>query len=88
MSTICQAIIVALIAAFIILFLGKTGLRTKFRDFNDEIGITVLADMLDCDFCLSFWTCLVIATLLWVLFGYKPDFLVLFCAPPITRYLL
>lgn len=74
-------------AAFVILLLGKTGLRTKFRDYYDKIGISVLADMLDCDFCLSFWTCLIIAMFLWA-FGYKPDFLVLFCAPPITRYLL
>ena len=87
MSTLCQAIIVALIAAFVILFLGKTGLRTKLRDYYDKIGISILADMLDCDFCLSFWTCLIITICLWT-FGYEPYFLVLFCAPPITRYLL
>ena len=87
MSTLYQAVVVALIAAFIILFLGKTGLRTKLRDYYDKLGITILANMLDCDFCLSFWTCLVVAMFLWT-FGYKPDFLVLFCAPPITRYLL
>ena len=87
MSTIYQAIVIALMAAFVILFLGKTCLRTKLRDYYDKIGISVLADMLDCDFCLSFWTCLVIAMFLWA-FDYKPDFLVLFCAPPITRYLL
>jgi hypothetical protein len=87
MSTLYQAIIVALIAAFIILFLGKTGLRTKLRDYYDKIGISIIADMLDCDFCFSFWTCLVVAMLLCA-FGYKPDFLVLLCAPPITRYLL
>lgn len=87
MSTVYQAIVIALMAAFIILFLGKTGLRTKLRDFSDRLGISLVADMLDCDFCLSFWTCLVIAMFLWA-FGYKPDFLVLFCAPPITRYLL
>ena len=87
MSTVYQAVVIALTAAFVILFLNKTGLRIKFRDYCDKIGISVLADMLDCDFCLSFWTCLVIAMFLWT-FGYKPDFLVLFCAPPITRYLL
>lgn len=87
MSTLYQAIVVALMAAFIILFLGKTGLRIKVRDYYDKIGISVLADMLDCDFCLSFWTCFVLAVFLWAL-GYEPDFLVLLCAPPITRYLL
>ncbi len=87
MSTICQAIIVALIAAFIILFLGKTELRTKFRDFNDRLGISLVADMLDCDFCLSFWTCLFIAISFWSI-CWEPHLLVIFCAPPITRYLL
>ena len=88
MPTLYQAIVVALIAAFIILFLGKTGLRIKLRDYYDKIGISIIADMLDCDFCLSFWTCLVIDMILLCAFGYKPDFLVLLCAPPITRYLL
>lgn len=87
MSTLYQIIIVALVAAFIILFLGKTGLRTKFRDWNDKIGISIAADMLDCDFCFSFWTCLFVALSFWA-FGYEPHFLVLLCAPPITRYLL
>ena len=87
MPTLYQAIIVALIATFIILFLNKTGLRIKFRDWNDKAGISIVADMLDCDFCLSFWTCLIIAIYLWT-FGYEPHFLVILCAPPITRYLL
>lgn len=87
MSALYQAIVVALIAAFVILFLGKTGLRTKFRDFNDKLGISLVADMLDCDFCLSFWTCLFIAIGLWTV-GWEPHILVIFCAPPITRYLL
>lgn len=87
MSTLYQIIIVALVATFIVLFLGKTGLRTKIRDWNDKIGISIIADMLECDFCLSFWTCLFVALSLWA-FGYEPHFLVLLCAPPITRYLL
>ena len=87
MSTLCQAIIVALTAAFIILFLNKTGLRIKFRDWDDKVGISIVADMLDCDFCLSFWTCFIVAICLWT-FRCEPHFLVIFCAPPITRYLL
>lgn len=87
MSTICQVVIVALLAAFIILFLGKTGLRTKIRDFHDDIDIKIVADMFDCDFCLSFWTCLFVALVLWSV-CWEPQILVIFCAPPITRYLL
>ena len=87
MPTLYQTIIVALTAAFIILFLNKIGYRIKFRDWNDKKGISIVADMLDCDFCFSFWTCLVVALCLWI-FGYEEHVLVLFCAPPITRYLL
>ena len=82
-----QSAIVALLAAFIILFLNKTGLRIKFRDYNDKIGISIVADMLDCDFCLSFWTCFCVAMAL-LLLGFEISMLVPFCATPITRYLL
>ena len=87
MPTIYQTIIVALIAAFIILFIGKTGLRTAIRDFNDKIGASIIAEMFDCDFCLSFWTCLVVAICFWI-YGYDFNILVVLCAPPITRYIL
>ena len=87
MSAIYQTIVVALIATFVILLLGKTGLRTKLRDFSDEQGVSLIADMLDCDFCLSFWTCLFIAIGFWDA-CWEPHLLVIFCAPPITRYLL
>ena len=82
-----QSAIVALSAAFIILFLNKTGLRIKFRDYNDKIGISIVADMLDCDFCLSFWTCFALTIGFWT-FGWEPHFIVAFCAAPVTRFLL
>lgn len=87
MPTLYKTIIVALIAAFVILFLGKTGLRTKMRDWCDVHSLKYIGQMLDCDFCLSFWTCLVVNILA---FFITKDFnvLVLMCAPPITRYLL
>jgi len=87
MSTLHQTIIVALLAAFIILLLGKTGIRTKLRDFHDKIGIHIVAEMLDCDFCLSFWMCFIITLCMWRL-CWEPHAFVIFCAPPITRYLL
>jgi hypothetical protein len=87
MSTIYQTIIVALLAAFIILFIGKTEIRIKLRDFNDKHGLYLIANMLDCDFCLSFWTCLFV-TIGVSFIGYRPDLLVVLCATPITRYLL
>lgn len=88
MPEICQIIKVALIAAFIILFLGKTGLRTKLRDYFDTKRISLLADMLDCDFCLSFWICFCIALGLLV-FGYEMHLIITaMCAAPITRFIL
>lgn len=87
MQTFYQIVIVALVAAFIILVLGKTGLRDKIRDYCDKVGIPVVAEMLECDFCLSFWTCVFVALCFWAL-AWEPHLLVIFCAPPITRYLL
>lgn len=88
MPEIREIIEVALIAAFIILFLGKTGLRTKLRDYFDTKGISLFADMLDCDFCLSFWLCFCIAFGFLIL-GYEIHFLItLLCAAPITRFIL
>lgn len=87
MSAICQTLIVATLAAFIILFLGKTGLRIKLRDISDKSGIRLLADMLDCDFCLSFWISLCLS-LGFLVLGYEISIIVPFCATPIARYLL
>ena len=87
MPTLYQTIIIALIASFIILFLGKTGLRIKLRDACDKIKLLLIAEMLDCDFCLSFWTCFLLVILAY-LFGYDISLITIICAPPITRYLL
>lgn len=87
MPTLYKTIIVALVAAFIILFLGKTELRTKLRDMCDMHDFKYIAKMLDCDFCFSFWTCLVISIITFVITK-DIDLLIIVCAPPITRYML
>ena len=88
MPTIYQIILVALITAFIILFLNKTELRTKLRDFFDSKKINLLAELIDCDFCLSFWICLCVA-LGFMLLSYELTFIFTpFFATPITRFLL
>ena len=86
MPTLYQIIITALISAFIILFLGRTGLRIRLRDFCDKRRISLIAEMLDCDFCLSFWMCLCIALCVsnFAMFS----LLIAICAVPITRILL
>ena len=87
MPTIYQIAVIALLAAFIILFLGKTELRIKMRNWCDKEGITIVADMLECDFCLSFWICTCLA-LGFLVLGYEISFFIPFCAAPITRFLL
>lgn len=87
MPEIYTIIEVALVAAFIILFLGKTGLREKARNMCDKHGLTLIADMLDCDFCLSFWTCVGLTIIYAIATGDASIFIPI-CASPITRVLL
>ena len=88
MSTICQIIEIALTASFIILFLGKTGLREKTRNYFDEKNIIYVANMIDCDFCLSFWTCVCVYILLSIAGGHLISLMALICAAPLTRYFI
>lgn len=88
MSTVYQIVIVALLAAFLILFLRKTGIAERLRNFFDKYQATkVIADMLDCDFCFSFWVCVFISILY---YAAAKDFSILYplCATSITRFLL
>lgn len=88
MSEIHKIVLTALIVTFTILVLTKTGLRDKARDAFDLKGIKFMADMIDCNLCLSFWvsvcTCISAAIyngdISWI---YVPVF-----STPITRFLL
>lgn len=82
-----QAVTIALIAAFVILFAGKTQLRYKMRDYFDLKGMRKVAEMLDCTFCLCWWTCLALFVMAWML-GWADNPFVPICATPITRYLV
>lgn len=49
----CAAIfLIALASAFFIIFITKTGLRDKIITYTK---IRLLAELFNCDFCLSFW---------------------------------
>lgn len=88
MSEICKVAIVALGAAFVILLMNKTGLREKMRDALDLKGIKFIPDMLDCDFCISFWCAVVICFIASI---FTLDFtwiLVPVFSSPLTRYLI
>lgn len=78
------AIIIACISAFIILFAGKTGMR-------DEIiarAPKLISQLFDCDFCLSFWTSLILAIILAIFFGEMSIILIPIVSTPITRILI
>lgn len=88
MSEIYKIALTALIVAFAILVLTKTGLRDKTRDAFDLKGIKFMAEMVDCDLCLSFWlsvcTCISVA----VYSGDISWLLVPVFSTPLTRILL
>lgn len=88
MPTIYQIITVALVVAFIILTATKTGLRNKLRDKAVDNNLNILADMLECDLCFSFWVSVAICLILSVFnkdFGFLaiPVF-----STPISRFML
>lgn len=88
MPTIYQIVIIALIAAFLVLFTVKTNIRYNLRDFCDYNRLHIIAKMLDCDFCFCFWTNLIIAIFFAVI---TQDFNWLYVpiyATPITRFLI
>lgn len=59
MSTICEeAVIISLASAFIILFIGKIGLRDYVISHSP---VKLISQLFSCDFCLSFWVSLFIS---------------------------
>lgn len=79
--------LIAMLVAFIMLLLAKTNLRDKMRDYFDKKGITLIADMLNCDFCFSFWLGVVFVFFIWALTGHF-WYETLFCVPPLVRFIL
>lgn len=87
MSAVYYLVLVVLIAlavTFIIQFAEKRGYRDRAIDGTDGL----LQEMLKCDFCLGFWTSLILSLLVisvlgnwWLLFA--PVF-----TTPIIRFLL
>lgn len=89
-TTMILIVIVALVAAFIILFSTKTGIRDKVRDWLDRKQTKwarLVASAIDCDFCLSFWVCVLLVACA-LLAGIGVAYITPFCAAPITRFLL
>lgn len=88
MPTIYQIITIALFVAFIILVLNKNGYREIARNFCDKINLSLIAKMLDCDLCFSFWLSLFICLLLTFILRDVSFLLIPIFSTPITRIIL
>jgi hypothetical protein len=91
MPTIYQIALVACFSAFIILILGKTEIRYKFRDLclqKDLKFCRLLAEMLECDLCISFWISVVISTVLAIFARETGLLLIPMFSTPITRLMI
>lgn len=84
MSVLHQIVIVALIAAFTILFISRIGLR----DFIIMRSPKPISELFSCDFCLCFWIGLTITLIAHFVVGWPFTFILPACSTPIARYLL
>lgn len=83
-TMIFAALYVAVQAAFIILFIGKIGIRDNVIAKAPKL----ISQMFDCDFCLSFWVSLILAVILAIFFGQLNLLLIPILSTPITKVLL
>lgn len=82
---ILTTVIIALIVCWIMLFIGKTGIREYVQVHAKR---KLIAEMFSCDFCLSWWLCLFFSLIFAASMGDPIMAACAFCATPITRYLL
>lgn len=77
-------ILVSFLAAFVLLLLRKIGIIERIQVKGNEF----FSKMAHCDFCLSWWTCCVLAFILVVL-SHDARYIALpLFSTPLTRYLL
>ena len=80
MTMLLALIYIALAAAFVILLIGKLGVRDSIIARAPKL----ISKLFDCDFCLSFWTSVILAI-------FFSEFNILFIpiiSTPITRILI
>ena len=83
--TLLSALIyIALAAAFAILLIGKLGIRDNIIAKAPK----VISQLFDCDFCLSFWTSLILAAILAIFFREMNILFIPIISTPITRILI
>lgn len=81
---VLSAIIIATLASWIVLFITKIGLR----EYVQIHGSKIVAELFSCDFCLSWWVCLMLSVICSIITGDLTMVLCAFCATPISRYLI
>lgn len=83
--TLLSALIyIALAAAFVILLIGKLGIRDNIIAKAPKL----ISQLFDCDFCLSFWTSLILAVILAIFFREMNILFIPIVSTPITRILI
>lgn len=83
--TMLSALIyIALAAAFVILLIGKLGIRDNIIAKAPKL----ISQLFDCDFCLSFWTSLILAIILAIFFNEMSIIFIPIISTPITRILI
>lgn len=71
-------------AAFAILFAERLGVRDKIVAEAPKL----ISQLFECDFCLSFWTSLILAIILAIIFNEMSIIFIPIVSTPITRILL
>ena len=75
---------IALAAAFVILLIGKLGIRDSVIAKAPKL----ISQLFDCDFCLSFWTSVILAVILAIFFSELSILFIPIISTPITRILI
>lgn len=76
--------VIPLLSAFIILLIGKVGLR----DYIIAHSSKLISKLFDCDFCLSWWTSVALTLVAYIFVGDTNLFIIPFIATPIIRVLI
>ena len=77
-------LIIALFATFVILITERIGIREKVQIRAPKL----IAELFSCDFCLSFWVCLLASLVTSAFSNIDIVLLTAIAATPITRKLL
>lgn len=85
MTEILQVVVlVALLAAWMVSLMAKVGIV----EWMQVHGTALISEMASCDFCLSWWSCVVVSLVVALCCGEWCYVLVPFLATPITRRLI